>query len=126
MANQAPRKSSAATDTVLVFGKPMRKDDVVRFAGLVVFFLLIVVVVILLWPYMHKLFEPGGVDEMISTVRGAGPAGVFILLGIQILQVIVAFIPGEVVQLAAGALYGPLGGMVIVLLGCVISSYIIY
>lgn len=126
MTNPAPRKSSTVTDTVLVFGKPMRKDDIVRFAGLVAFFLLLVIIVILLWPHMHKLFEPGGVDEMISTVRGAGPGGVFILLGIQILQVIVAFIPGEVVQLAAGALYGPFWGMVIVLLGCLISSYIIY
>ena len=44
------------------------------------------------------------------------------LLGLQFLQVVVAFIPGEVVQVAAGMLYGPWLGSLIILFGCVISS----
>ena len=36
-------------------------------------------------------------------------AYVLILLGLQLLQVTVAFIPGAVVQVAAGMLYGPIG-----------------
>ena len=59
-------------------------------------------------------------------MRNAGPVGVLILLGMQFLQVVVAFIPGEVVQLAAGLMYGPLAGSIIILVGCIISSSIIF
>ena len=49
-----------------------------------------------------------------------------ILLGMQFLQIVVAFIPGEVVQLAAGLMYGPVFGSIIILIGCVISSSVIF
>ncbi len=39
---------------------------------------------------------------------------------------VVAIIPGEVVQLVAGAMYGVAGGAAIILIGCVISSAILY
>ena len=60
-----------------------------------------------IWPYLHELFEPGGLDRVMADVRNAGPIGFLILLGLQFLQIVVAFIPGEVVQIAAGVLYGP-------------------
>ena len=50
----------------------------------------------------------------------------WILLGMQFLQVVVAFIPGEVVQVAAGMMYGPWGGAAVVLAGCIISSAFIF
>ena len=37
-------------------------------------------------------------DSVTSDIRNAGPWGFFILLAIQFLQIVVAFIPGEVVQ----------------------------
>ena len=58
---------------------------------------------------IHELFEPGGVDRVTSDIRNAGPWGFLILLAIQFLQIVVAFIPGEVVQVAAGDLRA-LGG----------------
>ena len=71
-------------------------------------------------------FRACGLDQMIESIQSQGPVGVLILLGLQLLQIIVAFIPGEVVQVAAGMLYGPLFGTLIILLGCVISSSLIY
>ena len=65
-------------------------------------------------------------ERLVERVQEAGPAGVFILLGMQFVQIIVAFIPGEIVQLAAGLMYGPFLGTLVVLLGCVISSSAIY
>ena len=38
----------------------------------------------------------------------------------------VAFIPGEVTQMAAGMLYGPLWGSLLILFGCAISSAFVY
>ena len=63
---------------------------------------------------------------MVERLKQAGPAGVFMLLGMQFLQIIVAFIPGEIVQLAAGLMYGPWLGTLVILIGCVISSAVVY
>ena len=49
-----------------------------------------------------------------------------IILFIQILQVFIAFIPGEIVELIAGLLYGTWGGLAICLLGNLIASFLIY
>lgn len=109
-----------------VRGRPMPLADILKFAGLIAFILLMLLVCFLAWPYIHDIFEPGGIDRVMHDVREAGAVGFFILLGIQLLQVIVAFIPGEVVQVAAGMIYGPWLGALVVLIGCVISSAVVF
>ena len=104
----------------------MKKSDLVKFVGLIAFFVIVAIIVILLWPHLKGIFEPGGVQNLIARIQEAGPVGVLVLLGFQLLQVIVAFIPGEVVQIAAGLLYGPWLGVLILFVGCVISSFIVF
>ena len=113
-------------ETVSAFGHEIKKSDLFKLVGLVCFIVLVFGVVAALWPSLSLIFEPDGLDQMIESIQSQGPVGVFILLGLQLLQIIVAFIPGEVVQVAAGMLYGPLFGTLIILLGCVISSSLIY
>lgn len=120
------RAQEKSHEEVEVRGRTLEKGDIFKFAGLIAFFLLSVLICVLIWPYVHELFEPGGVDRVIADVRDAGPVGFLILLGLQFLQVVVAFIPGEVVQIAAGLLYGPWIGALIILLGCVVSSAFIF
>ena len=104
----------------------MNRSNLFKFAGLVAFFVLMAVIVVLAWPYIADVFTEGGVERLVERVQNAGAAGVFILLGMQFLQIVVAFIPGEVVQLAAGLMYGPWVGALLILIGCVISSSVIY
>ena len=106
--------------------KRLSPADIFKFVGLIAFFAIMVVVMILVWPMIAKIFEPGGVEVVIQDVRNAGWGGVFILLAIQFLQIVVAFIPGEVVQVAAGMMYGPWVGALLVLIGCIISSAFIF
>ncbi|WP_139651740.1 TVP38/TMEM64 family protein [Raoultibacter phocaeensis] len=115
-----------AHQTVKIGTKSFEKGDIIKFAGLIAFFLVMLFVCVLIFPYIKELFEPGGVERVIDKVRGAGPVGVFILLGLQFLQIVVAFIPGEVTQVAAGMLYGPWFGALIILIGCIISSAFIF
>lgn len=115
-----------AHETKEVHGHEMPASNIFKLVGLLAFFVLMGVAVALLWPLMHEIFEPGGVERVTEQVREAGPAGFLILLGIQFVQVVVAFIPGEVVQVAAGLIYGPWLGGAIILLGCVISSTVIF
>lgn len=106
--------------------RKIEKADIFKFAGLIAFFAIMVLIVVLLWPYFGDLFEEGGIERIITDVRDAGPVGFLILLGLQFLQIVVAFIPGEVVQIAAGLLYGPWLGSLIILVGCVVSSAFIF
>ena len=115
-----------AHETKEVHGHEMPASNIFKFVGLLAFIALMVVVVVLLWPFIHEIFEPGGVENVTQQVRDAGPAGFLILLGIQFIQVVVAFIPGEVVQIAAGLIYGPWVGALIILLGCVLSSSVVF
>lgn len=114
------------TDSVTIFGHKVSKADLFKLVGLLAFLVLIAAIVILLWPSLSKIFEPNGVDKMIESIQGQGVVGFIILLGLQFLQIVLVFIPGEVVQIAAGMLYGPWLGAALILLGCVLSSTVIY
>lgn len=115
-----------AQEVTTVRGREMTRGDIFKYGGLIAFFALMVIVVILIWPYIHEAFEPGGLSRVIDDVRNAGPLGFLILLAMQFMQIVVAFIPGEVVQMAAGMMYGPWLGAAVVLLGCIISSAFVF
>lgn len=111
---------------ITLFGKKIKQSDLIKLVGLVVFIVLITAIVVAIWPTLSIVFEPGGVETLIELITSQGPLGVLILLGMQLLQIIVAFIPGEVVQISAGMMYGPLWGSVVILVGCVLSSMAVY
>lgn len=118
-------RSKAQSETT-VRGHAMEKGDVYRFAALIAIFAVVIVSVVLMWPMLKDLFSEGGVSRLVEHVRSAGAAGVVILLGLQLFQVIVAFIPGEVVQIAAGLVYGPWLGALIMVVGALMSSALVY
>lgn len=107
-------------------GRPVRRGDIFKIVGLVAFVGIVSLVSWLVWPYIHMMFEPGGIDQVIESVRDAGPMGFLILLALQFLQIVVAFIPGEATQMAAGMLYGPWIGGLVILLGSVLSSAFVF
>jgi len=123
---QKKQEGTRNAEAVNVFGHVVPKADLFKLLGLIAFFVVSIAAVVAVWPFIGELFEEGGVERVIAKVQDAGVFGVCILLAMQLLQVIVAFIPGEVVQIAAGMLYGPWFGALIILVGCLISSFIIY
>lgn len=127
----SPEKAPKANPEAIPEASPEKQPkashaDKVKFVGLIAFLVVVAVIVALVWPYIHLVFEPDGLDQLIDRVQNAGFGGVLILEAIQFLQVVVAFIPGEVVQVAAGMLYGPWWGALIILVGCIASSAVIY
>jgi len=115
-----------AHEQTTVHGHQMDRATVFKFVGLIAFIAVLAVIMVLLWPHLQDVFTEGGVERLVERMRNAGPAGVLVLLGMQLLQIVVAFIPGEVVQLAAGLMYGPWLGALIILVGCVFSSALVY
>ena len=112
--------------TVSMRKKEIPASDIFKIVGLVGFFVLMAVTMYFLWPYVKEIFEPGGTQNLIARIREAGFAGVGILFGVQLLQVIVAFIPGEVTAVVAGMLYGPWLGGLLILVGGAVASAIVY
>lgn len=115
-----------ANEETQVRGRPVRRGDIFKIVGLAAFVGIVSLVSWLVWPYIHMIFEPGGIDQVIDSVRNAGPMSFLILLALQFLQIVVAFIPGEVTQMAAGMLYGPWIGGLVILLGSILSSAFVF
>lgn len=92
----------------------------------VLFVLLVAGLTVFLFPYVQKLRDPQ-VQLLVETwVRKVGVLGWLAMFGVQMLQVVIAFIPGEPVELIAGALYGAAGGLALCTLGCVTASALIF
>lgn len=61
--------------------------------------------------------------EFISSFR---EYGFFIVILLQILNIIIAVIPGEPIELLAGVLYGGIGGLILCQIGVFIGSWIVF
>lgn len=55
-------------------------------------------------------------------IKSFGWKGYLVAMGLQMLQVFFAFIPGEVVEIGAGVSFGWFGGTLICMTGCAIAS----
>ena len=63
---------------------------------------------------------------MIAFLESLGPFAIVGFIGLQVLQVVVAPIPGEVTGLIGGYLYGPVIGVIWSTIGLTIGSYIAF
>ncbi|MBQ4569307.1 MAG: TVP38/TMEM64 family protein [Ruminococcus sp.] len=90
--------------------------------SIIVFFLLTVLFTIFVCKWL-KSFSQEGFREYINSF---GIWGWLVLLGLQVLQVFIALIPGEIIESAAGFAFGPLVGTLICYLGIVIGTASIF
>lgn len=111
---------------VRIFGVSVSMPVLIRAMGLIVILAMMVGAVYLFYLYFGDLFTAEGRANLVADVKSAGPAGALILLLLEIVQVVVAFIPGEVVQVVAGMMYGPWLGTAIIVLGCFLSMWFVY
>ena len=81
---------------------------------------------IMLWPQMMALMDASGREALKLRVENMGIGGWFVVLGIQVLQIIVAVLPGEPVEIIAGYLFGTWGGLFTCLLGILIGTAAVF
>lgn len=77
-------------------------------------------------PLIQNLYDPALREKFMAYVDSLGTPGYALMLGLQVLQVIVAIIPGEPVELMAGALFGGLGGLILCLAGSALASAAVF
>lgn len=90
--------------------------------------LVFAVILLLLTLFFTRILAPylNSTEELRAFLEGYGWKGYLILMGLQCLQVVIALIPGEVVELGAGYAYGAVRGTLISLTGVAISSSLIF
>ena len=108
----------------------MTSKKVKKVIFLSVFIVLLTVLTIFtcvkLIPFLFSLNVESNRVKFENYVKNLGIFGILIVLLIQILQVFIAIIPGEFVELLAGFLYGTWGGLLLCLIGNFIGSLLIY
>lgn len=91
-----------------------------------IFIAIMIYSTILIWPYLMSLKTIEGRENFQNWVNDFGFLGFFIILSLQILQVVIAFLPGEITETIAGMMYGIVGGIALCMLGLIIATLIIY
>lgn len=78
---------------------------------------------------LGKIFNSGGgiraAENFKNLINSYGNAGIIVALAIQVIQVIVSPIPGQVVEVGMGICYGSVGGALLCLLGSAIGAALI-
>lgn len=74
-------------------------------------------------PFMDFLKNP---DILYKQFLQLGFIGQLIFIAVMALQVVLIFLPGEIVEIGAGYMYGPINGMLLCMAGSIIGTIIIY
>ena len=101
-----------------------KKRRIVSIVSFIVFIAFFVVVTFTLGkPLLEFSSHP---EEFRQWINQQGFWGRFTLVGMMVLQVVVAVIPGEVIEIGAGYAFGAWEGTLLVLLGAAIGSALIF
>lgn len=101
----------------------IKKNKKMIFIAIICMILMGVVCLLLYEPMMNFLKDPEALKKHLESY---GIFGGFILVLVMTLQVVFVFLPGEIIEVLAGFIYGPMEGMLLCLLGAALGSTIIY
>lgn len=101
-----------------------RAKKIIAAASLAVFIILMLVLAYVVGrPLLKYVQEP---EKFREWVDSAGIMGRVYFLGIQFLQVVIALIPGEPVEIGAGYAFGAVEGTLLCMLGTIAGSMAVY
>ena len=98
-----------------------------RIIGIASFLAVLTVFCVLSYFAVYRFLADGNSAKSFEAfIEGYGWAGRFVALGIQILQVFVAIIPGEFVEVGMGLAFGAVEGSILCLTGVGIASALVF
>ena len=86
----------------------------------------VLLLMVLLTLFVSHWLRSFSQDDFRDYVRSFGVLAPLVMLGLQILQVFIALIPGEIVESAAGYVLGPWLGTAVCYLGICVASTLIF
>lgn len=102
-----------------------KKKIIKRIAGTVAVCAALAITALLCY-WMFKLRNEDNLAAFEDKIRTIGAWGIIVMLMIQILQVVLAIIPGEPIEIAMGVLYGTGLGCLLCLVGITIGSALVF
>ena len=102
----------------------LRRRRIFSAVSLAVVFLLLAGCAFLIYhAFIRQISSP---EEFRSYIESFGWKGRFVFLGLQCLQIVVAFIPGEIIEVGAGYAFGPLEGTFLCMAGAALASSFVF
>ena len=98
----------------------------VRIASVVIFFAVMIILTAVCWPVVRLIQSDEGRMILKDFVSDNIFLGVLMFLTLQILQIVVALIPGAVVQVLGGVLFGGFWGTLLCVLGTFLGEAIVF
>lgn len=92
----------------------------------VVFIIVLIGLTVLCVPLVNRLTSEEGRAQLEAFFADNALWGVVVFLILQVLQVVVALIPGGIIQIIAGVAFGGVWGTVLSLVGVIIGTYIVF
>ena len=89
-----------------------------------IFILILIALIILLWNPLMEIFS--NPDKIRNYIKSFGIFAPLIFIGIVILQVLFAPIPGQVAGIAGGYIFGVYLGILYSMIGLIIGSFIVF
>lgn len=105
------------------------KKAILKIARLVIF---VVVTLVIVWasikylPLISKLADEHSRIAFKEKIDSMGFTGVLAILGLQIMQIVVAVIPGQPVEIISGMVYGTWGGVLLCTVGIFIGTTLVF
>lgn len=84
--------------------------------------LVFIVLTVLLWDIFKTISTEEGRLQFRNMITALGARGCLMLIGLNISQIFLFFIPGEMVELLAGMCYGAAGGLIVTYIGALLPS----
>ena len=106
--------------------KKERNMAIIRLILTVLVFIACIVITIKILPIVSNLSDENYRVYFKEKVNAMGFKGVIFVLLLQILQIVVAVIPGQPLEIVSGMLYGPIGGIFVCLVGIFIGTAIVF
>ncbi len=105
--------------------KPTEKrKKILTIIGVSVIVLVIILAIFIFAPQIIELFKHR--DQLRQTILAAGIWAPLAMIGFQILQILIAPLPGNIVSFVSGFIFGTLNGTVFSMMGVIIGSILTF
>jgi len=105
----------------------MEEKNVKNFKKIILLFIIIILVFILIKivPIFIGLLTEEGRSGFQENIQNLGLSGAFLIIVLEICKILFVFLPGEPIELLAGACYGAGLGLLLIYIGVIFSNVII-
>ncbi len=98
----------------------------IKIISAVIFAVVLIALTVACIPLVRGLMTADGRKQLETFFKENAFWGVSVFLLLQIIQIIVALIPGGIIQIIAGVAFGGFWGTVLSVIGCLIGSFIVF